>query len=217
VLLVTAALLLAPLLWRQMVRHGESGSVFSTVTAPAAERAIVFGAAVYGDGRLSSVLRDRMEIAISLYETGKVGGLLVSGDNRADHYDEPGAMKAYALARGVPEEAILLDQAGLRTYDTCYRAREIFAVRDAILVTQEFHLPRALFTCRQLGLDVVGVAADQRSYRGARWYEFRETAATMRALWDVVRREPPPILTKANPDQDVSGGRATANVKRPLP
>ena len=192
------ALMLAPLFWRELVQFTNTASTYTTDTAPASDVALVFGAAVYGDGRLSSVLRDRMDTAIALYQAGKVSRILVSGDNRADHYDEPGAMRDYAISRGIPAAAVQPDGAGLRTYDTCYRAREIFQVDQAILVTQAFHLPRALFTCRQLGLDVVGVEADQRPYRGARWYEIRETAATMRALWDVLRREPPPALARSD-------------------
>lgn len=205
------SLMLLPLLWRELMRYSSSDRIFALDSAPEADAAIVFGAAVYGDGRLSAVLRDRMDTAITLYETGKVRRILVSGDNRADHYDEPGAMRAYAMARGVPESAIAPDQAGLRTYDTCYRASEVFGLDDAILVTQAFHLPRAIFTCRQLGLDVVGVAADQRLYRGARWYEFRETVAALRALWDVVRREPPPLMAAGQWRDDqtaVQTGRA---------
>lgn len=190
------ALMLVPIFWRELVQLTNTARTYTTDTAPTSDVALVFGAAVYADGRLSPVLRDRMDTAIALFEAGKVNRILVSGDNRADHYDEPGAMRDYAVGRGVPATAVQPDQAGLRTYDTCYRAREIFQLDQAILVTQAFHLPRALFTCRQLGLDAVGVVADQRPYRGARWYEIRETAATMRALWDVLRREPPPALAR---------------------
>lgn len=207
--LLLLALLLAPLMWRELVQQVNRGSIYTPASAPRSDVAVVFGAAVYADGRLSAVLRDRMDTAIALYQAGKVDRILVSGDNRADHYDEPGAMRAYALARGVPDSAVQPDQAGLRTYDTCYRAREIFALESATLVTQQFHLPRALFTCRQLGLEVVGVAADLRPYRGARWYEIRETAATMRALWDVLRREPPPALAEAQ-TPDLGGWRAAS-------
>lgn len=189
-----AALLLFPWLWRETVKLYYSSQIYTVESAKPARVAVVFGAAVYRDGRLSSVLRDRMDTAVSLYMAGKVDKLLVSGDNREDHYNEPGAMMAYAISRGVDEEDIQPDYAGLRTYDTCYRARHIFEVKQAVLVTQAFHLPRAIFTCRQLGMDVTGIEADQRPYRGARWYEFRETIATTRALWDVVRREPAQIL-----------------------
>ena len=120
--------------------------------APAAPVAIVFGAGVRTDGRLSPMLRDRMDTAITLYQAGKVRKLLVSGDNRFVEYNEPAAMYDYAVARGVPPDDVVRDYAGRRTYDTCYRANAIFGVTDALLVTQRFHLPRALFTCRNLGL-----------------------------------------------------------------
>ena len=103
-------------------------------------------------------------------------------------------MMDYAIEQGVATEDIQPDFAGRRTYDTCYRAREIFQLESAILVTQQFHLPRAMFTCQQLGIEVVGVAADAQPYRGARWYEMRETLATAVALWDVIREQPAPVL-----------------------
>lgn len=190
---------LAPLLWRRAVQAYYAGQIYSPASAPEDRVAIVFGAAVYRNGRLSSVLRDRMETAITLYEAGKVDKILVSGDNRADHYNEPGAMMAYAIERGVPAEDIQPDYGGLRTYDTCYRARDIFQLDSALLVTQEFHLSRALFTCRSLGMSAAGVVADLRPYRGSRWYEIRETAATLVALVDVIRQNPPTVLGEPIP------------------
>ncbi|MCP4425347.1 MAG: hypothetical protein GY803_12700, partial [Chloroflexi bacterium] len=156
--------------------------------------AIVFGAAVYGNERLSPILRDRMETAVTLYHNDKVQKILVSGDNRFENYDEPGAMMAYAIEQGVSPDDIQPDYAGRRTYDTCYRAKSVFQLDSAILVTQQFHLPRALFTCQRLGIDAVGVAADLRPYRDARWYEVRETWATAVALWDIMRQLPAPVL-----------------------
>jgi SanA protein len=156
--------------------------------------AIVYGAAVQPSGRLSAVLHDRMETAVMLYEAGYVDKLLLSGDNRTADYNEPAAMMAYALARGVDPTDVQPDYAGLRTYDTCYRARHIFGVETAVLVTQEFHLPRALFTCRNMGIEAVGVASDLRPYTRARWFEIRETGATLMALWDVVKLHPATIL-----------------------
>jgi SanA protein len=199
ILLFLIGLILLPWIWRQAIRMYYANQIHAAETVEPARVAIVFGAAVYADGRLSSVLRDRMETAIKLYESGKVERLLLSGDNSADHYDEPGAMMAYAISRGVPREHIQPDYAGLRTYDTCYRARHVFKVDEAVLVTQAFHLPRALFTCRQLGVDSSGVEADYRSYRGRRWYEMRETVATARALLDVLRRAPAQIMGEPIP------------------
>lgn len=200
-LTIILALFLLPWIWRQAVRLYYTNQIRTTETVEPARVAIVFGAAVYSDGRLSSVLRDRMDTAVALYQAGKVEKLLVSGDNRVDQYNEPGAMMDYAIMRGVAPADIQPDYAGLRTYDTCYRARHIFEVEQAIVVTQAFHLPRAIFTCRQLGVDVMGTEADLRPYRGSGWYEFRETIATARALWDVLRREPAQILGDTIPLQ----------------
>ncbi len=183
-----------PWLWRWGVKTAYANEIFLLDEAPRNPTAIVFGAAVYPNGRLSPVLRDRVETAVQLYQSGRVESIIVSGDNREDHYNEPQAMMAYAISRGVPEEAIQPDYAGLRTYDTCYRARHVFGVETAVLITQAFHLPRAIFTCRQLGVDALGVAADLRPYRAAEWYEFRETFATLVALWDILRNQPATIM-----------------------
>lgn len=190
-----ALLLVSPLLWRQLVVSRYDPRIYDVSQAPARPTAIVFGAAVYRGGRLSTVLRDRMDTAINLYKQGSVGQLLVSGDGLTARYDEPSAMKAYAAQRGVPADDILVDLGGRRTYDSCYRAQQFFDVNEAILVTQAFHLPRALFVCEGLGIDAVGVEADMRVYRGARWYEFREVAATMVALSDVLRQREPAVTT----------------------
>jgi SanA protein len=135
-----------------------------------------------------------METAVRLYEAGLVQTIVVSGYRSRGGYSEPDAMMAYAVERGVPARDVRPDYGGRRTYDTCYRAGHNFGVESAVLVTQRFHLSRALFTCEKLGVNVVGLAADLRPYRGQRWYQFRETAATLVALWDVMRREPPPVL-----------------------
>jgi len=127
--------------------------------------------------------------------------LLMSGDNSSIYYNEPGAMMQHAIDLGVPEEAIVLDYAGRRTYDTCYRARDIFGVREAILVTQGFHLPRALYTCNQLGVAAIGVPADLRPYlrRAKLFWNLREIPATLQALWEVHLTRPLPILGNPEP------------------
>ena len=187
-----------PFLWKRTVNWYYGRDIYTPSETPAHRVAIVYGAEVR-NGRLSSVLRDRMDTAIQLYHDGIVDRLLVSGDNQFDYYDEPGAMQTYAIARGVAPDDIQTDPSGLRTYDTCYRARHVFGVESAILVTQAFHLPRALFTCRWLGIEAVGTAADLRPYRDARWYEVRETIATSVALWDVIRRQPATIISDPIP------------------
>jgi SanA protein len=169
----------------------------SSVETVAIDRvAIVFGAGLRRDGTPSPVLRDRVATAARLYFAGKVEKLLMSGDNRFLDYNEPGAMEGYALDLGVPQEDIVLDYAGRRTYDTCYRARDIFGLDSAILVTQSFHLPRALYVCNQLGLPAVGVPADQREYRESSilYWNLRETVATLVALWEVHISRPIPVL-----------------------
>ena len=162
--------------------------------APARPVAIVFGAGIRQGGRLSPILRDRMDTAIALYHAGKIRKLLVSGDNSTLSYNEPGAMYDYAMSQGVPAEDVVRDYAGRRTYDTCYRAGRIFGVSEAILVTQRFHLPRALFTCRSLGVEAVGVSADRRPYRADGYYRMRDAFATLRAVADVSLLRPTPIL-----------------------
>jgi vancomycin permeability regulator SanA len=169
--------------------------------------AIVFGAGLLRDGTPGLVLRDRVETAAQLYLQGKVEILLMSGDNRFVHYDEPTAMKEYALKLGVPSEAIVLDFAGRRTYDTCYRAKEIFGISQAIVITQSFHMPRALYVCSMLGVKATGVTAENRIFRrrDMLYWNLRELFATLRAFWDVhiqkplpVLGEPEPIITKEN-------------------
>lgn len=189
-----ASLMLAPFAWRAIVESKYGDQIYKIQDVPKKDVAIVYGAAVYPNGRLSAVLRDRIETAIALYEKGSVQKLLMTGDQRDDSYDEPGTMAEYAISRGIMPEDLLVDGAGKRTYDSCYRAREVFGISNAVLISQAFHLPRALFTCEMLGINSVGVAADQRSYRGARWYAFRETLATMVALIDVIEKKPPAIM-----------------------
>ena len=169
--------------------------------APARRVAIVFGAGLWRDGSPTPVLQDRVRTAADLYFSGKAQKLLLSGDNRFLNYNEPEAMRQYALSLGVPDEALVLDYAGRRTYDTCYRARTIFGVRSALVVTQKFHLPRAVYTCRAVGVDAVGVVADRRSYRTLPYiyWNLRELLATARALLDVHITHPLPVLGNAEP------------------
>ena len=143
----------------------------------------------------------RVATAAELYFNKKVQKLLMSGDNQYADYNEPGAMREYALKLGVPDEDIVLDYAGRRTYDTCYRAKAIFGLDNAILVTQSFHLPRAIYTCNHLGLQAIGVAADLREYRPRSlfYWNLRELPATVVALWEVHFARPQPVLGDPEP------------------
>lgn len=163
---------------------------------------IVFGAGYWPSGRLSDVLRDRLDAAAELYEAGKVRKLLLSGDNRVVDYNEPAKMREYLLALGIPDEDLVLDFAGRRTYDTCYRARDIFLVDEATLITQAYHLPRALETCSGLGIDTLGFTADRTTYVHIRWYRFREIPALWRAWWDLATGCPAAVLGDPLPIPD---------------
>lgn len=155
--------------------------------------AIVLGAGVYPNGRLTPVLADRMRTAIGLYQTGKVQKLLLSGDNSVLEYNEPARMGDFAREQGLPDTALAYDYAGRRTYDSCWRARHIFGQRQVVIVTQAFHLPRALYLCQQLGVDAVGVAADRRFYTAAPFWAVRESLARITAWLDVHLLHPQPI------------------------
>ena len=186
---------------RLITAVASSGKIFTTEDAPSARAAIVFGAGLQRDGTPSPVLKDRVAAAVQLYQLGKVEKLLMSGDNRFIDYNEPAAMKTYAVSLGVPEEAIVLDFAGRRTYDTCYRAQHIFGLDEALLVTQKYHLPRAIFTCQGMGMQVSGVAADLRIYNthSLRFWSLRELPATMVAIWQVWVSHPLPVLGDPEP------------------
>jgi len=175
--------------------------IYAPADAPHSGVAIVFGAGLQRNGRPAAVLYDRVATAVELYHAGKVDKLLLSGDNRFEYYNEPGAMRAVALELGVPDHDLVLDYAGRRTYDTCYRAKAIFGLTEATLVTQSFHLPRALFICEALGLSVTGVSADRREYRRSSLaiWSAREVLATAAAVWDVAVARPEPVLGEPLP------------------
>lgn len=176
---------------------------YTLENVPAARVAIVFGAGLLRDGSAGPVLSDRMLTAVNLYQAGKVEKILVSGDNRFIEYNEPEAGRQYALEHGVPDEDIVLDYAGRRTYDTCYRAKYIFGVEEAILVTQDFHMPRALTLCNWFGVNSAGVEADNRYFlkRTRIWWGFRETFAVFQAAWDLLVTKPLPVLGEPEPIQ----------------
>lgn len=193
--------LLALLLSRLVTGLYARPRIYAAADVPPRRAAVVFGAGLLRDGSATPILRDRVATAVELYFSGKVVKILMSGDNRFLDYNEPGAMRAYALSLGVPEDAIVLDYAGRRTYDTCYRAKAIFGLSEAILVTQKFHLPRALYTCNMLGLPSIGVDADRQSYRKVSmlYWNMRELLATSAALWDVHVKHPIPVLGEMEP------------------
>lgn len=137
---------------------------------------LVLGAGVNGD-KPSNMLEDRLLVASELYFRGMAPKLIMSGDHGSESYDEVNVMKAYAVSLDIPSEDIFMDHAGFSTYESIYRAKIIFGVERLIVVTQEYHLYRALYIAEELGLDAVGVSADIREYRGEPYRETRELLA----------------------------------------
>jgi len=193
-------IILIPINWL-LIRLKFSKKMNSMEETPIRKVAIVFGAGLQKDGTPSPVLKDRIEAAVSLLKTNKVEKILFSGDNRYVNYNEPESMRSYALTLGVPDSSIVLDYAGRRTYDTCYRAKYIFGITNAVLVTQRFHLPRALFICTQLDMNVSGTIADNRIYsnKSMQYWNLREMLATTAAIWDVFIKKPLPVLGEKEP------------------
>jgi SanA protein len=156
-----------------------------------AKVAVVFGAYVYPNGTPSAAVEDRLVTALDLYRAGKFKKFLISGDHGQDDYDEVNAMRAYLEAEGVPKADLFLDHAGFDTYNSLLRARDVFEAKDVILVTQEFHLPRALYIAQSLGLQAEGVVADRRILAGLERLELREVGARLKAFAEVTTNRSP--------------------------
>jgi len=155
-------------------------------TLPATNTVIVLGASVHSDGKLSPILQDRVDTALDLYNKGKVKRFLLSGDNRTDDYNEVSAMQNYLLERCVPEAIIFIDPAGLDTFDSMYRSRKIYKVSDAVVVTQNFHLPRTLFIAQNLGLNYIGFPATAVHYKTEESLIRREKLANFKAVFELL-------------------------------
>jgi SanA protein len=183
----------------------------SHVVAPSAayeaQAILVLGALVRPDATPSDMLRWRLDEAYRLYAAHKAPKLLVTGDHGRISYDEVNAMRQYLEAKGVPTADIFMDHAGFDTYNSMYRARDVFQVHSVIVVTQPFHLTRAVFIAKSLGLEVQGVESDQYRYPGQRYYQLREVAARPKALLEVLINKRPRFL---GPSIPISGdGRQT--------
>ncbi len=155
---------------------------------------LVLGAGVRDDGSPSLMLSDRLETGITLYQAGVSDRLLMSGDHGRIGYDEVNTMKNFAIEEGVPEEAVFMDHAGFSTYESMYRAKEIFQVKKAVIVTQKYHLYRALYLANELGIEAWGVPADLRSYRGQAYFSLREVAARVKDFLILMYRPEPTYL-----------------------
>jgi vancomycin permeability regulator SanA len=186
------------------VRAGAFGHVYDEGAVPSAPVAIVLGAEVYPDGEPSPFLAARLDIAKRLLDAGKVRAILVSGDHSRWEYDEPGAMQVYLVARGVPAARVVLDYAGFDTYDSCARAKRIFGVRKAIVVTQSYHIDRAVTLCRSQGIDASGVGDDSVRIYTEPWAHsyVREQGAIVKAAIDTLSRRDPVFLGRHEPGVD---------------
>ena len=182
-MLLAIAVTVVPGAW---VHFRYQGLIYTQVRdVPPAPVAIVFGAAVRPDGEPSWMLADRVDAAVELYQTGKVQRLLMTGDGTGPYYDEVTAMMQRAVERGVPANAIILDPAGLRTFDSCYRAKTVFGIDEAILVTQGYHLPRALYLANSFGIRAVGLKAGLDHYAQQDYYDLREMAASIVTWYEI--------------------------------
>lgn len=158
--------------------------IYSVQDVPGAEAVLILGAYVLPDGTLSIMLKDRVTTGYELYKNSKAPKIIVSGDHGRQDYDEVNTMKDYIKSKGVTGEDIFMDHAGFSTYESLYRARDIFQVKQVIIVTQRYHLLRAVFVARELGLEAYGVAADNHDYgQVMAAYGVREMAARNKDFW----------------------------------
>lgn len=176
-----------------VVHWASRGRITTIEAVPTQPVALVLGAEVYADGTPSRYLRARLDLALELYRRGKVAAILVSGDGATRFYNETDGMRDYLIGHGIPAEAVTCDYAGLDTYDSCVRAKRVFGVDRAVVVTQRYHLSRAIATCRAIGLDAWGVGdetarANRRTWRHG---SFRELGANLKLVWDLANRRRP--------------------------
>jgi len=160
---------------------------------------LVLGAKVMPDGSLSPILKDRVKVGLELYFNGAAPKLLMSGDHGRKEYDEVGAMKNFAISEGVSSADLFMDHAGFSTYESVYRAKEIFGAKRVLIVTQKYHLHRALYIAKRLGLEADGVASDLRDYRSMAYNNTREYLARIKAFGMCIFKPEPTYLGETIP------------------
>ena len=199
-LLIGASLLLVIWGLHAYILNASSTRIFNSIeTVPASHTVIILGASVHSDGKLSPILQDRVDTGLRLYNNGKAKRFLLSGDNRRSDYDEVSSMKNYLMERNVPEAHIFTDPAGIDTYDSMYRSHAIFEVPSAIVVTQQFHLPRTIFIAKNLGLSYSGFPADSRQYKTEASLIRREKLANFKAVYELIFHQKPANMGKKMP------------------
>lgn len=183
------------------IKHSTKTLIFDEVAMlPTSSTIIVLGASVFSDGKLSPILKDRIDAGFELFQKKKANQFLLSGDHKTDDYNEVEAMSNYLIEKGVPKDKILLDHAGYDTYDSMYRSKAVFNISEAIVVTQEFHLPRTLFVAKNLDLNYIGYIAKNRVFKPSQQLLFREKLANIKAVWEIIIDQKPTTLK--NPYND---------------
>lgn len=205
---LAAATIVGPNVW---VASSAEGLIHDLEDAPVRSVAIVLGAGLTAQGQPTPFLEGRLDVARRLYEEDRVEAILVSGDNRTSSYDEPSAMRDHLVDAGVPADRVVVDFAGRDTYDTCVRAQRIFEVPDAVIVSQAYHVPRAVAVCNAVGLDTIGVGDESAREHESAWQsgERREYLANVKAAADVLSRRDP-VLGDVEPGITEALDRARA-------
>jgi len=163
---------------------------YSLKRFPKNDVGIIFGAGINGD-QPSKYLKDRLDAGILLYKAKRINKILLSGDNGREEYDELTVMKNYCFRNGVDTTKIFIDYAGFDTYSTMYRAKHIFKIKKATLISQEYHLNRAIYIGQKLGIKSVGYSANKGEYRGYKYVTFREYLSIFKSFFDVLRNREP--------------------------
>ena len=196
-IIITLAILFSLLLFFIFVINiyiNKIGSNICNVDNVSKQAALVLGARVWANGEMSDIFKDRVKVALDLYNNGKVEKILVSGDHGQKDYDEVNAAKEYLLKNNVKPEDIFLDHAGFDTYDSLYRSKQIFKAESLVVVTQNFHLPRALYIANKLEIESCGVSADLHKYRGESARNRRESLANIKAWLNIIFHSSPKYL-----------------------
>ncbi|GGW95069.1 SanA/YdcF family protein [Salegentibacter mishustinae] len=177
------------------IQKETSNLIYSEITElPSAKTGIILGASVHADGKLSPILQDRVETAYQLYQQNKIENFLISGDHRTDDYDEVNAIKNYLIEKGVSAQDIILDHSGFDTYDSMFRAKAVFEIEDAIVITQKFHLPRSLYIAKNLDASYRGFEAAPLAYTSSETIKRREQLANFKAIWELITNQKPTTL-----------------------
>lgn len=194
----SGALLVFILIVNLIIHLGARAYIYKNLEdVPKAQTALIPGAAIFANGKISPIFKDRVNMAIELYKIKKVSKILVSGDNSTVSHNEVNPVRLYLLDKGIPDEDIFLDHAGFDTYSTMYRARDIFQVDSIIVTTQSFHLPRSVFIARTFGIEAYGVSADNGHILFKNY--IREMLANEKAILNLIFQRKPKFLGEVIP------------------